>query len=145
LTLRRAVALKAAIVEKDEREAGVRTILNLGHTIGHALESQSGFSIRHGEAVAVGLVEEARIAAGMGLLDNRAADRLERLLRALGLPTRVPGTVNRKRFLAALSADKKTEGDTPTYVLLRRIGSPIVGVVVPTPFLMERLLQEAGR
>jgi 3-dehydroquinate synthase len=143
--IRRSVALKAAVVEKDEREAGIRKILNLGHTLGHAVELQSGFSLRHGEAVAIGLVEEARIAAAMGFLDARAAHRVERLVKLLGLPTRFPRRMDRKRFLSALSADKKSEGDTQKYVLLRGIGRSIVGVEVPTPFLMERLPQEKGR
>ena len=135
----RAIGLKAAVVAKDEQEAGLRKVLNLGHTIGHAVEAASGFRIHHGEAVAIGLAAEAEIAVEMDLLPRKEHARLLRVLRNAGLPTRIPRDLGRRRFLRALSADKKSERGAPRFVLLHRIGHSVVGVEVPTPFLIERV------
>lgn len=135
----RAIGLKAAVVAKDEQEAGLRKVLNLGHTIGHAVEAASGFRIHHGEAVAIGLAAEAEIAVEMDLLPRKEHARLLRVLRNAGLPTRIPRDLGRRRFLRALSADKKSERGAPRFVLLHRIGHSVVGVEVPTPFLIERI------
>jgi 3-dehydroquinate synthase len=102
-----AARLKSRIVAWDERESGLRMLLNFGHTLGHALEAHSGYRLRHGEAVAIGMVLESRIAVGMGLLDPEDASRIERLLAGLGIPTRP----HRARFpvralLAATARDK---------------------------------------
>ena len=82
----KAVSLKAAVVMKDEFESGLRKTLNLGHTVGHALEAASNYRIRHGEAISIGLAVEARIAARMGLLTDQELGRILGLLRVLGLP-----------------------------------------------------------
>ncbi len=95
----RSVRLKAAVVMKDERDTGLRATLNLGHTIGHAVEAASGYRLRHGEAVAIGLAAESRIARDMGLLSTNEFARLLRLLHRLGLPLSLPRIKDRKRFL----------------------------------------------
>lgn len=130
-----AVALKAAVVEKDERESGLRKSLNLGHTIGHALEAMTGYSIRHGEAVAMGLVAESQLAVTAGLLDTDDYVRLMRLLLKCGLPAKVPPVVNARRFFRALSIDKKNTGTDPSFVLLRRIGVSLINVHLPFPMI----------
>lgn len=135
----RAVRLKAMIIRKDERDMGLRKTLNLGHTIGHAIEAATDHRVQHGAAVAMGLAAESRIALNMGLLNQAAYARLLKLLRALRLPTAMPGSFSRSRFLAALSADKKSVGNVPQFVLLKGIGHSVVGVEVPTPFIVELL------
>ena len=140
----RSVQLKAAIVGRDERDSGVRTVLNLGHTIGHAVETASGYRLRHGEAVAIGLAAESRIARDMGLLATKDLARLLRLMDKLGLPFTFPRIKNRKTFLSAVGIDKKSSGAGPKFVLLRRIGCSVVGVDVPGPFI-ESLFTHLAR
>ncbi len=132
-----AVELKAAVVEQDEFEHGVRKTLNLGHTIGHALEAASGFSTPHGVAVAMGLVAESAIAVRMGVMEERTRATLLRALHAVGLPTRIPRIANRAAFYAALGSDKKRGPGGVEFVLLRNVGSVVVGVHVPTSFIEE--------
>jgi 3-dehydroquinate synthase len=135
----RAIELKAAIVEKDEFDTGLRAVLNLGHTLGHAMEASSGYSISHGAAVAMGMASEARIAVKMGLLREPDFKRLIRVMRALGLPVRFPRVASRAKFLSALSSDKKAVGKGTKCTMLMGIGHAVVGVEVPTPFIMELL------
>jgi 3-dehydroquinate synthase len=108
----RCVAIKAAVVAADEREEGPRAVLNAGHTYGHALEAVLGFgTLLHGEAVALGLVEEARWAIAAGVCaEPGLADRLAGIVGALGLPTRSP-QVDRDALVAAMALDKKGFGD----------------------------------
>ena len=131
------VGLKAAVVGEDEFESGLRKTLNLGHTVGHAIEAASGYQVAHGAAVAMGLVVEANIAKAMGLLSARDTERLTRLVRKLRLPTLPPRIAAKKIFFSALSMDKKSATSGPRFVLLKGIGNPVIGVEVPTPFLEE--------
>ena len=107
--VRDSVRTKARVVEADPRESGLRAILNLGHTVGHAVESVAGYgALRHGEAVALGLVAMARFARSRGwTTDPALADRLERLLSALGLPIRAPMDLDADALAAAVFFDKK--------------------------------------
>jgi len=117
--LLRAVAAKARIVAADYREGGRRKALNLGHTLAHALEPLLG--LPHGEAVALGTCAAARIAAARGLCPPRTVARIEALLAACGLPTRVTPPPLR-RAAPYVARDKKKAGDTVGWVLPRRIG-----------------------
>jgi len=126
----RAVGLKSSVVEKDEREAGVRRSLNLGHTIGHALEAGSGYSLSHGFAVSIGMAVEAEIAVRLGLLKRGDARRIVALLRTLRLPVRVPSTIDRNCFYTALGADKKSIDSELLFVMPSGIGSCAIGVPV---------------
>jgi 3-dehydroquinate synthase len=119
--VRAACAVKAAVVEADEREEGLRAILNYGHTVGHALEAVAGYgTCLHGEAVAVGMVVAARLSARLGLDDGRLAERLIRLLEAIGLPT--THDLPTPALLAALRYDKKGQAGTARFVLTSRVG-----------------------
>lgn len=102
-----AVAVKIAVVSSDAREAGRRKTLNFGHTVGHALERWSGFSLSHGRAVSSGMAAEARMAAKLGLLDRREAGRIEALLERLGLSVRLPQGAKPAEILDSASTDKK--------------------------------------
>ncbi|MBP1647960.1 MAG: aroB [Bacteroidetes bacterium] len=135
----RAVGLKAAVVEKDELESGLRKALNLGHTIGHAVEASSGFAIKHGVAVAIGMAAEANLAVRLGLMPERDRTRLLNTLRALRLPTRLPRIRKHGQFLAALAADKKSLSDGTRFVLPSAIGSSAINVNVPREFIMDLL------
>jgi 3-dehydroquinate synthase len=120
--LRRAIAIKAEIVSLDEREAGPRMLLNLGHTLGHAIERLTGYRrVLHGEAVAIGMAYAARRSEELGLAPPGTASRLEALLRRFGLPTELP-VFSRGAYLAALGVDKKKRDGRIRYVVLRGIG-----------------------
>jgi len=131
------VSLKAAVVAKDEFDSDVRKTLNLGHTLGHAIEAASNYTITHGAAVAIGLAAESKIAMRMGLLKERDYRRLIKVLRALKLRTTFPRIRNISKFFTALAADKKSEGGTGKFVLLKSIGHTVIGADVPTPFISE--------
>jgi 3-dehydroquinate synthase len=114
--------IKAHIVEKDECEGGLRAILNFGHTLGHALETLTGYgALHHGEAVAVGMVAAARLAQARGWLAAVEVGRLLNLLKQTGLPVAIP-PLEQESLLKAIERDKKTRGGTLHMVLPRRIG-----------------------
>jgi len=120
--IERAAAVKVAIVARDERERGIRALLNFGHTLGHAVEKTSGLS--HGAAVSVGMAAAARLSAAEGLLSEREADRLIALLDRLGLPARIPASAG--RVLAAIDKDKKNDGRMIRFIFLRRLGAAVI-------------------
>ncbi|MBD3162254.1 MAG: 3-dehydroquinate synthase [Candidatus Eisenbacteria bacterium] len=133
----RAIAVKARIVEEDEREAGLRQVLNLGHTLGHALEASRGFGeIRHGEAVAVGLVAACQLSHQMGLAPEGLRDRVERLLERHRLPTRARGCTW-EEVEPWIRFDKKTRADGIRFVLTGNIGDVSVHRRVPMASIRE--------
>lgn len=116
--------IKAAVVQEDETEQGRRAVLNFGHTVGHAVESLTGYSAyRHGEAVAVGMAAAARLSERMGLIDSVERRRLESLLARAGLPVDVPRDLDRKEMLQSMRRDKKVISSRLTFVLPDSIGS----------------------
>jgi 3-dehydroquinate synthase len=114
--------IKAAVVSQDEREGGIRRILNYGHTIGHAVEGASDYTIIHGLAVAIGMAAAAQLAVLAGLLDRQAAEQIAEILVAYGMPVEIPKDLDRKRIRKYLLADKKTVGGRVHYVLPVEIG-----------------------
>ncbi len=138
----RALQVKAAIVEEDPFEQGRRAVLNLGHTVGHALERLSGFRLRHGEAVGIGMVAAVRIAAALGRADRALAARIEAALQAWELPVRCPAfTVD--AIWGAMAHDKKRQGSALRWVLPDRIGQVEITDAVPQK-VVEVVLQEMG-
>ncbi|QJA05930.1 3-dehydroquinate synthase [Thermosulfurimonas marina] len=131
--------LKAEVVSRDEREAGLRRVLNFGHTLGHALEAALNYQILHGEAVAVGMVAAARLSEALGVAEEPVAERLEALLLRLGLPVRLPEGVAPEALPAFLSADKKVWHGRLTMVLLRRLGEFVFYEDPPRESLLEVL------
>ena len=119
----RSVEIKAGVVRADEREAGLRKTLNFGHTLGHAIEQASGYALLHGEAVAVGMVLEARLAERIGVADAGTADQIERVVRAAGLPHARPRELSAAVVLEATRHDKKARGGAVAYALPARIGA----------------------
>ncbi|MBA4311251.1 MAG: 3-dehydroquinate synthase [Chlorobiaceae bacterium] len=137
----RCCELKKMIVEKDERETGLRRILNFGHTIGHAIESLSYYKLSHGEAVAIGMVAEAKISAALGLLKQSEVVRLNNLLQLYKLPTDIPSRMDRNKIVQLTYHDKKAQQGKVQYTLLNKIGKAIVGVTVPKN-IVKRVLSE---
>ena len=126
LAIGRSCEIKARIVALDEREAGVRALLNLGHTFGHAIETVEGYGTwLHGEAVAAGMVMAARLSERLGRAPAGDALRLERLLRRAGLPVEPPA-IAPDAWLDAMGRDKKNEAGRITLILLERLGSAVV-------------------
>jgi len=118
----RSVELKAAVVAADEREAGRRAILNFGHTIGHAIEATTRFAALHGEAVAIGMALEARLAEVLGIAEPGTADRIRRVLERYGLPLELPETATADALMAAMQLDKKSREGTVRFALPQTIG-----------------------
>ena len=118
----RSVQIKAEIVRDDPREKGRRKTLNFGHTIGHGVELVSGFRLLHGDCVSVGMVIEARLAEQLGVADVGTAEAIERVLLAAGLPTEIPGWIDRGAVLAATHRDKKARAGAVEYALPLRVG-----------------------
>lgn len=119
--VRRSVEIKAAVVGADERETGMRAILNAGHTVAHALERVSRFSLPHGEAVALGLIAEAALAEQLGIA-NDVRMRVTAILSALGLPTRAATRLDAATVIAAMDTDKKNRGGEIHFALPGAIG-----------------------
>ena len=127
----RSTAIKARIVSEDEREAGARTLLNYGHTVGHGIEAAAGYSrYLHGEAVAIGMHAAGRISVDVGLLAPEALERQQALLRACGLPERAEG-VSAAAVLDTMRSDKKVRAGEVSWVLLDRLGHAVVRRDVP--------------
>jgi 3-dehydroquinate synthase len=118
----RSVEIKAAVVSADERESGVRAVLNAGHTVAHGLEQESDYRLPHGEAVALGLIAECRIAERMGLATPGLAERVLHLVRALGLP-HGHGPTQMARVLEAMLHDKKNRDGEVRLALPVRLGT----------------------
>src|SRR5712691_698165 len=115
--------LKASVVERDEREAELRHVLNYGHTIGHALEAATGYArFTHGEAVSLGIVAEARLARRLGVAGDETVARQERLLDALGLPVRT-AAIDVEPVVGAIARDKKAKDGRVPFVLAPKIGA----------------------
>ncbi len=120
--VRRSCEIKAWVVGQDEREAGLRAILNFGHTFGHAIEAGLGFGRwLHGEAVGCGMVMAADLSVRLGLIDASYAERLERVISAAGLPTRAPA-LGCERYLELMRVDKKAEGGEMRFVVIESPG-----------------------
>jgi len=133
----RAVAMKAAVVSADLREAGQREFLNYGHTLGHAIEREENFTMRHGEAVAIGMVYAAAVGQAVGRLDQATARRHHEILAAVGLPTsyRAGAWPQLRR---AMSVDKKARAARLRFVVLDGLARP--GILADPP---EELLEQA--
>ncbi|MGC8874372.1 MAG: 3-dehydroquinate synthase [Chloroflexia bacterium] len=139
-TVARALRIKVAVVEQDPQEQHTRVILNLGHTVGHALERRSGYALRHGDAVGLGMLAAARLAVALGLAEPDLVARLEQSLQAWGLPIRFRLSVD-EALRQLLLRDKKRRGGRLRWVLPTAIGSVTVREDVP-PALVRAVLEE---
>lgn len=131
--VQRSCEIKADVVRQDEREGGLRAILNFGHTFGHAIESGMGYGVwLHGEAVGCGMVMAADLSCRLGYLDVASRDRVTALVQAAGLPIRAPD-LGRERWLELMQVDKKNEGGKIKFILLKPLGAPIITNVPQEP------------
>ena len=134
----RSAKIKAEIVEKDEKELGLRSILNYGHTIGHAIETASDFKVGHGEAVAIGMLAAARISNKLGILDKNELVRLEGIIERVGLPTEIPNLIVEK-IIQAMKHDKKISMGKIRFILPKSIGNVFITDEV-SPSLINQVL-----
>jgi 3-dehydroquinate synthase len=119
----RSVEIKADVVQRDERESGVRKTLNFGHTVGHAVELCSGYTLLHGDAVAIGMVYESMLAERIGLAEAGTAARVRAAVRGAALPDRRPLDIPIDDVVVATRGDKKSRGGRVEYALPSRIGA----------------------
>jgi 3-dehydroquinate synthase len=115
--------IKYNVVKKDETETNLRQILNLGHTVGRALEPISKYTLMHGEAIAIGIALQTRLGVKFGYLTQNQADRVIALLKRAGLPTEIPQAINRQKLIATLYTDKKVRKNKIRFVFQKGIGS----------------------
>ena len=140
--LARSCQAKADVVSKDEKEAGLRAILNYGHTIGHAVESLTGYQVvNHGEAVAIGMVAAGKLAVGLNLWDKDSQSRQINLIQKAGLTTKLPSGIDINAIIDALQTDKKVKAGKVRFVLPTQIGTVEIIDRVPTD-LISQVLQE---
>jgi 3-dehydroquinate synthase len=133
------LAIKGRVVRRDELEGGRRAVLNFGHTVAHALESASGYTLRHGRAVAIGMCIESRLARSQTGFSRRQVARLARLLAQFGLPTQIPSGLSVDDVVAATYRDKKNRGGDVHYALPRQIGRMLPGNAVTVAIDESRL------
>jgi 3-dehydroquinate synthase len=146
--INRSCEMKAQIVAEDETETGVRALLNLGHTFGHALEAATGYSARllHGEAVAIGMAQAFRFSHKLGLVSAADAERVQQHLRAAGLPTRlsdIEGSLPEpQKLLEIMRQDKKAVAGKLTFILTRGIGQAFIARDVEEDAVLDFLARE---
>src|SRR5438094_3000805 len=148
--VRRSVEIKAEVVAADEREAGRRAILNFGHTVAHAIETTAKFATLHGEAVAIGMAYEARLAEALGIAEPGTAARVRRLLARYNLPLELPESATADALIAAMQLDKKAREGAVRFALPRAIGRMHADgnswtVAAPESVVREVLGGPAGR
>jgi 3-dehydroquinate synthase len=136
--IRRSIKVKVDIVCEDPFEKGRRAALNLGHTIGHGLEAASQFLLRHGEAIGIGLIAEAKIAEWMGLTQSGLSDRIEAVIEKVGLPTRY-ANLETDTIMQLMRSDKKKQLGRLKFALPRDIGDVVIGVDVKDDLVREAL------
>ena len=132
-------SIKTEIVEKDEKDLGLRSILNYGHTVGHAIESASDFKVEHGEAVAIGMLAAARISSKLGILDKNELIRLKSVINRAGLPTQMPN-LEVEKLIQAMEHDKKVLRGKIRFVLPESIGSVFITDEVSLSLVKEVLV-----
>jgi 3-dehydroquinate synthase len=128
--VRRAMAVKVRVIQLDPYEQGLRASLNLGHTLGHAIEQASGYRIRHGEAVSIGMVAAARLSERLGMAEPGLAEEISDALHRLGLPTEVPAGLDRVAIQHSMGLDKKRANGRVRFVLPLRVGEVHPGVEI---------------
>ncbi len=126
-----AIEVKRDVVQEDPFEQGRRATLNLGHTFGHAIEQVSGYRVRHGEGVALGLVAAANLSARLGYCDPALQRRIEAVLQRQGLPTRIPAMYDPAQIYAAMFSDKKKAAGRLRFIGLRDVGDVFIVTDVP--------------
>ena len=129
------------MVSKDEREAGLRAILNFGHTIGHAIETATGYTrFLHGEAIAIGMCAAARIAVRMGIFQEKDAERIKNLVELYKLPSTMPDNINISDINNAMEVDKKVKAGKIRFILPESIGKVRIEEDIDREIIKEILI-----
>ena len=144
--VQRSVEIKVGVVAQDERESGIRKILNFGHTIAHAIEQVTGYGVPHGDAVAIGMVAEATLAERLGIASPGLADTIATVCDAAGLPVRPPAGTDPAEIVVATRSDKKTRAGVVEYTLPSALGTMAAadagyGIAVPEADVLQTLQQ----
>ncbi|MBK8901173.1 MAG: 3-dehydroquinate synthase [Anaerolineaceae bacterium] len=134
-----AIEVKRDVVQEDPFEQGRRATLNLGHTFGHAIEQVSGYRVRHGEGVALGLVAAANLSTRLGYCDPALQERIEAVLQRQGLPTRIPAAYDPAQIYQAMFSDKKKAAGRLRFILLRDVGDVFIAAEVAEAAVLETL------
>ncbi|MCK5232876.1 MAG: 3-dehydroquinate synthase, partial [Desulfobulbaceae bacterium] len=124
--IQKCCTIKARVVEADERESNLRRILNFGHTIGHAVEAASDYSMAHGLCVAVGMVAAGELAVAKSMFSSEDAERLRNLITGFGLGVTIPKELDRSRIREYLKTDKKAVSGKPFFILPTTIGKVVI-------------------
>ncbi|MBP1713938.1 MAG: 3-dehydroquinate synthase [Deltaproteobacteria bacterium] len=140
----RTCQIKKGMVEMDETDKGLRRYLNFGHTIGHAIEAESNYSLSHGESVSVGMLAAAFLSERMNYLPSSERERIAAMVAALGLPHLVPRGSSTEGILSRLKVDKKKSGEKVNFVLLKRLGMPFINGGVPRDLIRD-VIEEMKR
>ena len=120
--IKRSCEIKGFVVQNDEKESNLRKILNFGHTVGHAVEQLSGYSISHGSAISIGMVIEAQIAAKSNILNTESVKMINEILSSAGLPTELKSNVDRSKIIETMKLDKKARKGNIEFALPKKIG-----------------------
>lgn len=132
--------IKGSVVEQDEKESGLRSILNLGHTIGHAIETVQNFELLHGECVSLGIAGIFRMGLYLGMVDEATASKVEGTLSRIGLPVRLKG-LDVEKVYRQMFHDKKVKGSKLHFVLPKKIGE-VVECVIEDEELIKKVLAD---
>ncbi|MEA5509250.1 3-dehydroquinate synthase [Crocosphaera sp. UHCC 0190] len=142
IIITRSCQAKVDVVSQDEKEGGLRAILNYGHTIGHAIESLTGYgTINHGEGVAMGMMAAGKIAVNLGMWTEKEAEFQGQLIQKTALPVTIPGTLNTAEVLESLQLDKKVKSGKVRFILPTEIGKVVISDRVSSE-IIERVLEE---
>jgi 3-dehydroquinate synthase len=140
--IKRSCEIKAEIVSYDEKEAGLRAILNFGHTIGHAVETETRYTrFLHGEAVGLGMCLESRLSEVLGLMNSEQIARIQNLIEFYGLPCRLPEDLNAGNLLSCMKRDKKVVAGEMTFIVPEKIGKVAIRKDITTMDIERVLLQ----
>ena len=130
LVVKRAVSVKVNVIEQDPYEHSIRAALNFGHTVGHAVELASAYSLQHGEAVAIGMAAETRLAEKLGIAPQGLTKQISTVLSDLGLPNVIPSEYDKEELVDAMRVDKKKAGGVVRFALPVKIGEVRPGVAI---------------
>jgi 3-dehydroquinate synthetase len=136
----RSMGVKIHVIQQDPYESGLREVLNLGHTLGHAVEKASGYQLKHGEAVAIGIAAETKLSTWLGMADTGLLERVERVLVGLGLPIVIPGSLSHREIQQHMKVDKKRISGKTRFALPVKIGEVTPGVIVEEEMIWQLIL-----
>lgn len=140
--IRRSCEIKAEVVSRDEKEKNIRAILNYGHTIGHALETETNYNVlKHGEAVAIGMCLEAKVSQLLGMIDNTTTKRITSLIYDYGLPTYIPVSIDVESLIRHMNKDKKSVAGNITMITPIKIGEVTITKDIDSQYIKTVLNQ----